>query len=277
MKKILFLLFLCSFLVLSLASCSLFDGGHEKPTVLGQESDELIATLIEHLEFLTYDVGFFSASLGFNIGRIKGGTQPLLVEFDSSPCYYVCGYYIGAHEDENFDFCCAADYLWLRYEKAKDIREKYLGRTCIVTFQMSLASAVTDIRSESAAVSAFEHFAQVEPAFKGGYNTESFTDFSPVFIYLNSSDNDKVYYTTTYRSNSILYCVKLENKIFIRTPIYLLRSNGERYNYDLKQEFGNYYDALMNIMVTGRYSTSSGKDTICYGLFSLEDFADILK
>ena len=277
MKKILFLLFLCSFLVLSLASCSLFDDGHEKPTVLWQESDELIATLVDYLHsFLTsYDMP--DTSLAIKIDDIKDGKQPLLLEFDPSDFYYVCGYYKGTPENESPEYRHTSDYLWLRYEKAEDIREKYRGRTCIAAFRINPAAKVSDIRSENAKVPTFEHFAMFDPSFKNGYHTGETVGFNERFIYLNAaSDKKTVYYTTSaYNHNWItIPCIKLDGELYIETPIYRIRSDGERQNSDLEWEFGKYYDTLMRIMITDKYSVTLEQGTRYYGLFLINEFVE---
>ncbi len=282
MKRVFSLLLLCTMCILPLVACS---GLHGKPTVLGDESSDLISSLIDYLESrgVAYDMA--PTSFAIKIREMKEkGTQPLLVEFDPSRCYYVCGYYVGLYssEDERMFNGCASEYTWIRYEKEEDIREKYLGRTCVVAFRLNPASSVTDIRSESDAVPAFEHFEKVEPVFKGGYNTEKFEDFDKLFIYLDSKEKeakDKIYYTTSaYNSRHVTFpCVRLDGQIFITVLMYRIRSTGERYRYDLKWEFDEYYDALTEMMIKGKYSYTSGEDTVYCGLFTIEDFSEILK
>lgn len=279
MKRVFSLLLLCTMCILPLFACS---GLHGKSTVLGEESSDLISSLIDYLESRDVAYDMAPTSFAIKIREIKKkGTQPLLVEFDPSRCYYVCGYYVGLYssEDERVFNDCASEYTWVRYEKEEDIREKYLGRTCVVAFRLNPASSVTDIRSEGDAVPAFEHFEKVEPIFKGGYNTEKFEDFDKLFIYLDSKEKeakDKIYYTTSaYNSRHVTFpCVRIEGQIFITALMYRIRSTGERYRYDLKWEFDEYYDALTEIMITGRYSYKSGEDTVYCGLFTIEDFSE---
>ncbi len=277
MKKLLFLLLLCSLLLLSFSSCAFFGGGHENPTVLGEESDELIVALNDYLDSLMTSYDMPDNSLAIKVDNIKDGKQPLLVEFDPSDFYYVCGYYKGTRENENPGYQHAADYLWLRYEKAEDIREKYHGHTCIVVFRINPASIVSDICSENTKAPTFEHFAMIDPSFDGGYNTNKFVDFDEIFIYLNSSAEKKTIYFTTSAFNNdwiTIPCVKLDEKIYVKTPIYRIRADGERKNYDLEWEFGKYYDALMSIMIIDKYSIATEKNTQYYGVFLLNEFVE---
>ena len=283
MKRFLSLLLLCTMCILPLFACSETDNGHGKPTVLGGESSDMISSLTEYLESLHQYVTPGETSLAIKIRRIREkGAQPLLVEFNSPECYYVCGYYKGTHsfKREKIRNCCVSDYLWLRYEKEEDIRESYQERTCVVAFRLDPASSVTDIRSESDAVPAFEHFEKVEPVFEEGYNIEKFQGFDQVFVYLNSVRKDKVYYTTSVSHHIYVTfrCIRLDGQIFIPTTLYEIQPTGERYDYDLKWEFGEYYDSLMAIMRVDRYTVETTNGTIYYeGIFLIEDFGKILE
>lgn len=98
MKRVFSLFLLCTMCVLSLFACSEPDDGHGKPTVLGGESSDMISSLTEYLESLHQYVTPGETSLAIKIRRIREkGAQPLLVEFNSPECYYVCGYYKGTH------------------------------------------------------------------------------------------------------------------------------------------------------------------------------------
>ena len=59
--------------------------------------------------------------------------------------------------------------------------------------------------------------------------------------------------------------------------MYRIEPTGERYDYDLKWEFGEYYDALMEIVIEGRDSYKSGETMYYNGLFAIEDFGEILR
>ena len=276
MKKILSFLLLFALLLLSLSACADSDDGHGKPTVLGEESSELISALSDHLQSLLISYSMTEVSLANQIDKIKNGAQPLLVTFDPSEFYYVCGYYKGTNEDESSFYRNASDYVWLRYEKAEDIRETYRGRTCIAAFQLNPASSVADIRPEKEVPPAFEHFAMVNPVFEKGYNTEIFDGFDEPFIYLNSGDKSRVYYTTirNLREFRTFDCIRLDGQLFIPVILYHINSDGKRDDRNLEREFDEYYDTLMDIMITGKYTETYAGSVIYYGLFSIEDFAE---
>lgn len=279
MKRVFSLLLLCAMCILPLSACSDL---HGKPTVLGDESSDLIAALSEYLVSLRFDREISDTSFAIKIRESKEkGTQPLLVEFDPAKCYYVCGYYRGkdANDHESTDNPNVAEYQWLRYEKEEDIRESYRGRTCVAAFRLNPASSVTDIRPGKKTIPAFEHFEKVAPVFEGGYNVGKSESFDRVFAYLNSTGKNRIYYTTRNDSNDhfTFRCIRLDGQIFIPVMMYWIEPTGERYDYDLKWEFGEYYDALMKIVIEGRDSYKSGETMYYNGLFAIEDFGEILR
>ena len=282
MKRVFSPLLLCAMCILPLFACSEPDDGHGKPTVLGEESSDLISSLIDYLESQHVDDDMLPTSFAIKIRESKEkGTQPLLVEFDPAKCYYVCGYYRGkdANDHESADSPNFAEYQWLRYEKEEDIRESYRGRTCVAAFRLNPASSVTDIRPGKKTVPAFEHFEKVAPVFEGGYNVGKSESFDRVFVYLNSTGKNRIYYTTRNVSNKhfTFRCIRLDGQIFIPVTMYRIEPTGERYDYDLKWEFGEYYDALMEIVIEGRDSYKSGETMYYNGLFTIEDFGEILR
>ena len=277
MKKFLSFLLLFALLLLTLSACADSDDGHGKPTVLGEESSELISALAEYLESRGWNYEIGETSFAIKIREIKeDGAQPLLVEFDPTNFYYVCGYYKNTEEDQGPFYRNVSDYVWLRYEKAEDIRETYRGLTCIAAFRLNPASSVADIRPEKEVPPAFEHFAMVNPVFEKGYNTEIFDGFDEPFIYLNSGDKSRVYYTTirNLREFRTFDCIRLDGQLFIPVILYHINSDGKRDDRNLEREFDEYYDTLMDIMITGKYTETYAGSVIYYGLFSIEDFAE---
>mgnify|MGYP004528658079 CR=1 FL=1 len=281
MKRFLSLLLLCAMCILSLFACSEPDDGHGKPTVLGEESNDLISALIDYLESQHVDHDMAPTSFAIKIRKIKkDGAQPLLVEFDSSTAYYVCGYYKGEHphSEEKYQACCASDYLWLRYERAEDIREEYRGRTCIAAFELYPALSVTDIRSDHTGTVSFERFTMLKPVFEEGYNTTKGKEFNRPYIYLNSTGKSNVYTTGEFDYWNTFSCVEIDGQLFIPVSIYVIEPTGERYDYDLKWEFGEYYDRLTEIMITDKYTLETTGGSFYYkGVFSIDDFGEILK
>ena len=92
MKRVFSLFLLCTMCVLSLVACSEPDDGHGKPTVLGEESSDMISALIDYLESQHVAHDMAPTYFAIKIRRSKkNGAQPLLVEVDPSKSYYVCG------------------------------------------------------------------------------------------------------------------------------------------------------------------------------------------
>ncbi len=71
MKRFLSLLLLCAMCILPLFACSEPDDGHGKPTVLGEESSDMISSLTEYLESLHQHITLGETSLAIKIRRIR--------------------------------------------------------------------------------------------------------------------------------------------------------------------------------------------------------------
>lgn len=70
-------------------------------------------------------------------------------------------------------------------------------------------------------------------------------------------------------------CILLDNKYYITRVTYSIHANGNKDEGYLKGDFGTYYDALMGIMDTTKYSvTATQGRTDYYGLIEINDFVD---
>ncbi len=251
-------------------------------TPLSDEDAELRQTLIKHLEERKMDVCIFPISVELLIDRIKTGVeQPLHVGFDAEDCYFVCAYYNGPHEYENRLLCCPTEYTWMKCELPGELWETCYAGKLVVAFQINNSTFAQDILSEVQTVSSMIHFQRYTPEFHYGRNVKGVIPFDETFIYLNgSSEKDKIYYSVSDPAHDYanFSCVKQENNFYI--TIWLSRgyTGGDRYENDLQYEFGKYYDGLMEVMETGKYSVKydSGSEYF-YGLISIEDFVDIVK
>ena len=212
------------------------------------------------------------------IDDIKNGTQALHVAFDSSCFYYVCGYYNITEQHTEFPtYCCAKDYVWVKFESVNDIQEYYNDTQFAVAFQINKALFVRDISQRSNSVPNVEHFQLYTPEFKEGFNINVSLDFAETFIYLNRLDCNVLYLSMTKYNHSwtTFPCIYLENQYHIPIQLYIVYLSGNRYESDLNREFGAYYDAVVNIMEVGKYSIvfENGKEAF-YGLISVDDFVN---
>lgn len=281
MKKILSLLLLCALFLLSLSSCSFFGGGHAGPTELGEEDIGLIRSLSGYLSVyhsMCHEQP--DTSIAIKINQIKKGYQPLLVEFDTAVRYYVCGYYAETHSGETDTHCCSMNYTWVRYEKEGDIWENYHGKDFMVAFQLNPAVSVRDIRPVAESTPTFEHMMIYQPDFRRFYNAAPPIEYDTPYIYMNDfyyGRREHLRYAPSedYADVANFPCVEIDGEVFITTPLSYVQSTGESGRYRVRNELGEYYDALNTIMVRDRYSVMDEKGvTRFYGLFSVEEFSE---
>ena len=91
---------------------------------------------------------------------------------------------------------------------------------------------------------------------------------------LTASESDIVY-LSSYEPNYLkeISCVHLDGRYYIALEIYNVGVDGKRYDYDNSWNLGEYYDSMMEIMITGRYSqTMSSGSMRHYGLFDVDEF-----
>ena len=67
----------------------------------------------------------------------------------------------------------------------------------------------------------------------------------------------------------------LDNEYYITRVTFSIHSNGNTSEGNLKGDFGTYYDALMSIMNTAKYSVTNQQGrTDYYGLIDIDDFVN---
>lgn len=244
-------------------------------TELFAEDSELVKALMKYLDELLWDFELPETSVAIKIDGIKNGEQPLHVEYKPSDCYFVCAYYDGDDGDAT-DYARKNDYTWIKFEGANEIKEYYSGEKFVVAFQINSPSLVADIRNGAEIVPNVEHFKVYEPEFDGGMNTKAHDEFERTFIYLNSSDKSDVYVSESnaYHELYVLPCVYLDGQYYITVYLNTIAVGGEQSSADLKWELGGYYDTLMEIMVTEKYSVTDNRGTThFYGLLELGEFS----
>lgn len=244
-------------------------------------NDELIDALVEYLQGLGVEYEIPSTALSDKIDKIKHGHQPLLVDFDPTRFYFVCGYYDVITEDELFKYRNADDFTWVRFKNTNEIKDTYEGKKCIVAFQINKALLVWDIASQKAILPRVEHFQMYDPIFENGINTNTHIVFEKEFIYLNPSNAERIYHSTSAFTHQVVTipCILLDNEYYITRVTLSIHSNGNTSEGNLKGDFGTYYDALMSIMNTTKYSVTNEQGrTDYYGLIDIDDFVNhILK
>ena len=240
-------------------------------------TDEMINTLVDYLQGLYVEYELPDSSLSRKIDNIKNGHQPLLVDFDPDNFYFVCGYYDGITENGPLKYRNSEEYTWVRFESADKIKEVHKGKKFIVAFQINKALLVRDIVSQKAILPRVEHFQMYEPIFENGVNTSTHIVFEKEFIYLNPSNTERVYHSTSAFNHQVVTipCILLDNEYYITRVTFSIHSNGNTSEGNLKGDFGTYYDALISIMNTAKYSVTNQQGrTDYYGLIDIDDFVN---
>lgn len=241
-------------------------------------TDELIDALVEYLQGLGVEYELPDTSLSIKIDNIKKGQRPLLVDFDPTNFYFVCGYYDGITENGPLKYGNSNEYTWVRFESADEIQENHEDKKFIVAFQINKALLVRDIASPQAIIPRIEHFQMYEPIFENGVNTNTHIVFEKEFIYLNPSNAERIYHSTSLFNHQVVTipCINYD-EYYISHFMYSIHINGEKDEMNLRGVFDQYYDSLMSVIQPTKYSiTRSSGITDYYGLITIDDFVKIL-
>lgn len=241
-------------------------------------TDELIDALVEYLQGLGVEYELPDTSLSIKIDKIKKGQQPLLVDFDPDIFYFVCGYYDGITENGPLKYRNSNEYTWVRFESADEIQESHEDKKFIVAFQINKALLVWDIASQKAILPRVEHFQMYEPIFENGVNTNTHIVFEKEFIYLNPSNAERIYHSTSLFNHQVVTipCINYD-EYYISHFMYSIHINGEKDEMNLRGVFDQYYDSLMSVIQPTKYSiTRSSGITDYYGLITIDDFVKII-
>ena len=245
---------------------------------LGQD-DELVEALIDYLksDLRRGDIGDSSTYL--KIHRIRVGIyQPILVEFNNEDCYFVSAYYDEEHREVG-TYCCASDYTWVRYKSADLIKEYYNDEKNVVSFQINTAVFADDILTDENDKITAEHFKIYKPEFVNGINSRSADLFEETFIYLNKVRGEHVYFSTAILGNDLftIPCINLDGRYYITDALYDIRPSGERYDYQIADDWGEYYNDVIKIMVNDGYNETLSNGLVrYYGLIDIADFSGLI-
>lgn len=254
-----------------------------------ERSDQLdISGVSKHLileitDYMEEQRGFVSpapTSFSFKLYHIKyDNAHPLLVKFDAENYYFVCAYYNPTHDNpeyESYAFCCVQEYTWVRYDRPEQITESYNGMRLISAYQINRAVVCRDIGPAGGITENVEHYTPYTPEFSEGVNVWPANVFDQSYIYLNSASLETVYFTTEreYSDSYTFPCVELDGQFYMPYKLYTVRSDGTRiYNGMLEEDLDSYYDQVMRVMITDKYSEYNELNdyTVYYGLISLPD------
>ena len=184
-------------------------------------------------------------------------------------------------------------YTWVAYKSLFEIKQYYNDLELICAFQVNKALACYDFLSGEKSEINIEVCQQYTPFFHQGYNYSPAIKYerSFNFIYLYSlsrkeTNNENTVYFMPYSppivDPKVLPSVFLDNKAYITYPLesidnYYDEIPQDNIEYIAKIYFGEYYDYLMNVMITDKYGVGkeSGSITL-YGLFEFEDIRKLI-
>ncbi len=291
MKRIVSISLLFTLLLSCFAGCAFMDRfisetQTENPTETPTEPIDpaayqkaLISTLIAYLK--TYNDEESRVMLGFSAmlsffkmsGDRQLGFRTFLVKLDAEKYYYMCGYYNCAHIDEAKNYRCADAYTWVKFESADEIQEYYNDEKMVVAFQINETKDCQHLMPVNDDVPVVAFYQMYTAEFADGYNVAAPYMCDEPRLVGDREGSNPLYFSD---KGNWPYVV-LGGTFYLTERIYTDYPNGTRYTYSLEQSFGKYRDALMQVMITGKYSEiDEDGNTIHYGLFKLEDVVDIL-
>ena len=245
-------------------------------------SKYLILDITDYLDnYLTqYDMG--DNTFAIKLYNIKHhGLQPLFVKFDKDSYYYACAYFNPAHEyeEENYPYCCTQEYTWVKYEKPEQITETFDDMKLVCAFQVNRAEFCHDIGHAGGLSESIEHYSSYVPEFVEGINIAPSMEFDESFIYLNSTPLETVYCTMErpYHEWISMPCMEFDGQYYVPYYLHMKYADGTTGSSDLKRHFGEYYEYVMSIMLTDKYSVPDAYGrTAYYGLIDVEDISKII-
>lgn len=253
-----------------------------QPQIIGLDED-LIAEILDFLKTMHIEYEMPEDSFAIKINKIKkDGLQPLHVKFDAENYYYACAYYDPTHEHPEYEtsgYCCANDYTWVKIDKPDQITDTYKGLNFICAFQVNRTVFCHDIGQTEGVSKNMEHYLRYTPDFVDGSNTADASVFDKCFIYLNSSNLETAYCTVErqYHNWSAMLCMEFDGRYYVPYYLHMKYADGTTGSSDLKWHFGEYYEYVMSIMLTDKYSVPDAYGgTAYYGLISVEEIAIII-
>ena len=236
-----------------------------------KSEDALVIALVEYLNELEVDHDMPAITTADKMDAIRDGQQALHVAFDPAKPYFVCAYSADGQQ--------SGEYTWLKYANVGDITKEYEDLQMALAFQINPSLFVKDIMTEDATVPTMEHFQPYEPQFNEGVNTKAADTFDETFIYLNSSEENAVYYSTTAYDHEwvTVPCRYLDGEYYYVRKSQKRFTDGFILDYDDK-ELGDYYTGMQLVTDSYHYETIEHDDGTSYiDMVKVDWFADVIE
>ena len=246
---------------------------YKKPDEKGTElvaEDALVIALVEYLNELEVDHDMPAITTADKMDAIRDGQQALHVAFDPSKPYFVCAYSADGQQ--------SSEYTWLKYANVDDITKEYEDLQMALAFQVNPSLFVKDIMTENATVPTMEHFQPYEPQFNEGVNTNAADTVDETFIYLNSSEENAVYYSTTAYDHEwvTVPCRYLDNEYYFVREAHKKFPDGFILDLDDK-DLGSYEYSISTITNLHEGITNADETITYLGLVTVDWFADVIE
>lgn len=247
--------------------------------------EELIATLINYLQMRNAESvpKLQSFENDMNMLKLSGQidnefqAQAFRVKINPTNCYYVCAYLNVQHSRESGEYCGYSNYRWVKFSNAKDILEYDDGEKLIVAFQINRTIERQHVMPIWERVPSISFFQIYYPQFVDGHNVEAINRCDETLIITTRLKKDHLYFTKDDFYVRILPSVVLDGICYLTEKLYVDSPSGDRYSYSVKGRLGKYYDVLMEMMITDKYTEiDECGNTIHYGLFNLKDIINTL-
>jgi len=250
--------------------------------IIGLDAN-LVVEIVDYLQKIYYEYDMPADSFAIKINKIKkDGAQPLHVKFDPENYYYACAYYNPTHEHpeyEKSEYCCASDYTWVRFDMPDQITDQYEDLNFVCAFQVNRTLFCHDIGSRDGVSKNMEHYLRYTPEFVNGSNVASSFAFDECFIYLNDPNLETAYCRVDRQLHKwiAMPCMEFDGKYYVPYYTHMKDSDGTIQSSDLEWHFGEYYEYVMSIIVTDKYSISDDYGRTAYfGLIPVEGIAKIV-
>ena len=229
--------------------------------------DELVSTLTDYLANYNTNYDIPGHTLGDKLSLIANGYNPLLVKFGDD-CYYAVAYYTPEHDhDETMDYCCSDKYVWIGYKTADAISKTWQGKELVAAFQINNNEFCRDLVTGSIDVKML-HFSLFTPEFSGDKAKTPNIVFDNLFIYITTSNEDCIYYTSAvaYHEPWTIDCVEVNGEYYVLAPTCNSEDSYEKY-------YREYYDACRLMWLDQIYYTSG----FSYHLIPLDDLVELIR
>ena len=235
------------------------DTEKEQPTYNTIEvSDEVIQMCVDTLYYASAagDGAYEPICLKIK-GVATGWYNATQVSVDPDDFYFICAYFDDPYPPLNkyFPFHIK-QYTWVAFDSPYDIPQYYNGIEFVRAVQINRASQCVDFLSGEDSDITVEHCQRFYPSFSNGFNTADALICEESYVYLSScypypKDKKTYYYTayTPFRENLIIPFMTVEGETYLMTFVGNEWPDGDYTDYKTPF-FGEYYDYLMNVMVS---------------------------